>query len=1121
MTSSRELSEIIREFKGYFGKLDRNNVIAHVLADSFESKLDSSTSYDSDIKEAQDITDLINMISSNTQGGALIHDSIVKNGSGDTSEREGLLSKINALFAGTKSSESLSPLAKAFKEGKFLKLCTNHSSDLKALFPNAEAIFHDQPNINKIIGESMGETEYALEDGYPTKSNPGLSVIDAIRPELARTTNDASIAALWASGLPSIELAKCVPYLDVKIYDPRVEALDSTEEKLGFNPSAMKFILGGKSYLSEEDIRFAQSTLASPIDPSSALDPSKLANIPSVAGMELFTMPQTYQGKKEQYIDLNPDGYDGSRPNSVIDPFRPFMIINSFDITVESANTVMSVMRGTLSLTLGDRTRLHEVAALIKPDRLTTMELIVEWGWSHPDKKKLYGRLLNASRQKRKFLVATSDYTFNTDGTVGINLKLFAKGAERLSKGLISSIGAAEIEKIDSLVKQLRVKTDLIKSITGTNVSQAIFGNETLGLFTSVDNILTISKENMKKIDAKLKRKFNSKNADIDYKELRNIIMTNSKDGKNNSIFEVLVSYRAAVNKSFVKLEKAIDESNTKDNIVDPWAMRWRDEDVSYMKEATSTRYISFGRLITLFVGTNLVEQGMWDDIQIYFYGFNNGSFGLHKLQISNFPIHKEEFKVTFKLWRDNKRNPSLLQFVGWVIQSQIIGRKDNPAWGLGSVFERKEKKDSNGNVTYYSQKIKTLGAKSTGQKELEKLGKRSKDQNERLGSYKRARSRSRTAMTETAYKKKMTNASNAVYGKNQKVKFKAPAVRIDIETIGSEYSDSKSILKVHIYDAAQDIYQGYTDIIKAMQNTASGFIANAPSNVETGKSTAEEAMRQINKALLRAVDADLLKVVDKSTRKQSTSPDGEYPDYEEFIDNTDLYEINAGSGKLKYFISSNMPTLKYGSEGSVIKNANIGTTSDDGLAMIQLKRRMSGEFGKIPAGLESGDFPMQMFPVSLTLDIVGCPFFKHGQQFFFDFQTNTDIDNAYIVTGITHKISPNDYSTSLKLTSVDRFGVFQQMHHKLSELDMMFLKLDLAKKDEAKRKKEAAERKRKNRVATKKAEVEAAEEERLEQEFEKFELMVLQERKNLALDAAQGNPQRLRQINDLPLEAF
>ena len=1026
----KKISEIIKSFKGYFGKFDRNNVIAHVLAQSAESRYKSSISEED--KNSEDIQTLIDTVISSVGGATMMHPATnqITEGAAELSvEEKGILTILDEFFKEAPSDSSLSPLVKAFKDGEFVRICTN-----KPMLPNAslENIIHPFPNenislastqevtINDILGSLADEDQYVL-DGDPSRQNPGISIIDLARPELARTTNNASIAAIWAAGIPSIELSQCVPYLDIKFYDPSIEAVNPNNRTLGFNPSVSKFILGGRKELSPEEYNFASSTLADPIRMHSGFDQNQKADIPSVAGMEMFTMPQTYQGKREPYVDLNPEGMPNSnRPNSILDPFRPFLTINGFDITVESANTILTFMHGTLSMTLGDRSRLHEIAALIKPDRMNHLEIIAEWGWSHPNQESQYGKLLNASRQKRKFMITTADFTFNTDGTVAITMKIAARGAERITRGLMSQVGAVELNKITRLISELRDKVRAVEK-NDIKVSKALFGNDDMmGLFTTVDNVLTIDKKTIDKIKKKLRK--NKNTADPDFAEMRNMLLSTSENKDGDTILESVVSYKQAVTDAFAKLTSALKDENkiggSDEVIVDPWALKWEHPickaymDNVYGKRKSdkkddrisSRHYVSFGRLIMLFVGTALVDNKMWDDIQIMFYGFNDNSYGLHNLQISEFPIPVEEFETAFTNWREDKRNPSLLQFISWVART-FISRKDNPAWGLTKAFRRKKNE--------------------AGQYITE-----------------------RETKTEKEFKQKIQTASNLIYGEGTMMKIKSPSIRVDVETLESTGSRKRSIFRMHIYDAAQDTYRGYTQIIKAMQNTASGLIAKAPEKTSMkggANSTSVESMKQINKALEKALGLGLLKEVSHEDRMSNKTDD---PDHENHIANTKLYRISAAPGQIKYFISSNMPTLKYGTDGSVIKTAAISKTSDPQYAMIQMQKRNMGNGPKVPTSLETGDFPMRINPVSLTLETIGCPFFRHGQMFFFDFQTNTDVDNAYMLTGINHKISDSDYSTSLQLTSIDRYGVIENLNDQLAELDTMFLEAAKKKED-------------------------------------------------------------------------
>jgi hypothetical protein len=80
----------------------------------------------------------------------------------------------------------------------------------------------------------------------------------------------------------------------------------------------------------------------------------------------------------------------------------------------------------------------------------------------------------------------------------------------------------------------------------------------------------------------------------------------------------------------------------------------------------------------------------------------------------------------------------------------------------------------------------------------------------------------------------------------------------------------------------------------------------------------------------------------------------------------------------------------------------------------------------------------LRLFSTQLTVETIGCPFFRHGQQFFFDFQTNTDIDNMYILTGLDHKISSGKFSTTLRLSRTDRYGFFETLEQKLVEIQAL-----------------------------------------------------------------------------------
>ena len=75
------------------------------------------------------------------------------------------------------------------------------------------------------------------------------------------------------------------------------------------------------------------------------------------------------------------------------------MTLNEFSIEVAPSVGMLSTKSGELTLKLHDKTRLHQIAPLIVPGQLGTVEFLIEWGWSHPQpdpEVNPYGALINS-----------------------------------------------------------------------------------------------------------------------------------------------------------------------------------------------------------------------------------------------------------------------------------------------------------------------------------------------------------------------------------------------------------------------------------------------------------------------------------------------------------------------------------------------------------------------------------------------------------------------------------------------------------------------------------------------------------------------------------------------------
>ena len=93
------------------------------------------------------------------------------------------------------------------------------------------------------------------------------------------------------------------------------------------------------------------------------------------------------------------------------------------------------------------------------------------------------------------------------------------------------------------------------------------------------------------------------------------------------------------------------------------------------------------------------------------------------------------------------------------------------------------------------------------------------------------------------------------------------------------------------------------------------------------------------------------------------------------------------------------------------------------------------------PSGTQNESvIPFEVMPGSLAITTLGCPYIQAGQQFYFDYQTNTTIDNVYIVVGTQHKITPNSYDTTVNLQMVGFYGSFEELSNKFSQAQYQIL---------------------------------------------------------------------------------
>ncbi|HBQ59507.1 MAG TPA: hypothetical protein DD671_07735, partial [Balneolaceae bacterium] len=738
--------------------------------------------------------------------------------------------------------------------------------------------------------------------GPISKTNPVVNIVEAKAEWLQPGVTDTNLVKFFAQGIPTVEMSQAVPYFDLKIIDVTKDSVITrgNQSFAGEGMSVVKFIKGFGA-INNVDKKLLEAQL--PIDPIKNRNEKTKENdpsfTPSVAGMELFCLPQTYQGPSARYIDSNQAGLrDPNRKNSIIDPFRPLMTVQSFTYNVDTTYVTMPTIRGSLQIVLHDRSRLHEIAPLIRPDANGDQEFLIEFGWSHPNKDSVYGQFLNACRQTRKFIAYSSSYSFDTNGHVNIDLKLISKGGTTFANELASAApGSGAVDIYRELESPLKVLKERLAKIENRDTLESLNQRFALGKFTQAGDTVTISQKDLDAIQASItKYKDAAPNASEALSDVLTAIdeATKKVESYRDKVDDAFEDFKTLVN---AKITKNYDKDFYKDyrEAHDPWAECWPEvlKDIGAAKGKSDVAgfstddHISVGRLLSIVCLPVLIKQKKWEAIDFVYYPCNKDSYGFSKFPtIASLPVKKAEFLKQFKLYRQTTAaNPPLLSVVSFILKFVVDYKANDSGWGLGGALSATV--DKNGKVrTKYGGNDKKV------------------------------------------YTDRMTAAAMALYGEPRKVK--APSFKLDVETVAFKGDETKSILRISITDAAKDCYRTYTDLVRSITSDSVGIISAGikESEREAGRSPTEitAVKNAINKL-------DSLQFI-KKIGKVSTATDDNA-----LLLNGDRYVVTAGAGQVKHFLSTIMPTFKFGTEFSIIKSVAVSSNTDAALGMINLKR--------------------------------------------------------------------------------------------------------------------------------------------------------------------------------------
>lgn len=833
---------------------------------------------------------------------------------------------------------------------------------------------HEKASMDEVFGSQKPEANAAK-----------LRVISLKSPNLGLSLRDVNRVGTFLNAVSSVELSRCQPILDVKFeLEFRGETDKANNPDFAANLSSrstslLRYLNGVAKNYGSADQQMAQGSLkkvnlSSRTNSASDKEAWKTSST-ITSGMELFTSPQTL---------TSPDSTLSARSVPVLDRFAGLMSIQSFEITNTPMGGTYMHKTGKLNLVVHDRSRLHEVAELIKPDAYSRTTVSLTYGWSHPDKSgnSPIGDLINQMIVRdEKYNIVNSSFSFGGGGAVNITLSLAMKGSNELNV-----IRIAESDEFLNLERQLVELSETIRDFRDQvpGLKTPDYSTKEIKVYQLIDSAANngelidnyTSKQAFKDLNDlfdSLKRAKKNKNdpavmtkLDEAMKSITNFVTTKEKinssykiDPKTNNARPLVDHVLGAKFKTMIgQQDKNSKFAPAPDPYLDEEAPYWKGSkylnEIPLIKEGNSEQprlFVSLAKVLLFYVGIPLQSLGSFDEIQFVYYPFNTEAGDAAGTSLSSFPvdIHYLLDVLADHAKRKGNANLTVREFIGVLLASTL---QDVRSWAYGLSENYVERKGGD-----ISNEPTLLPNKKASKSATEKLDGR----------------------------------------------FRKPVVEIQIETRAgrpiknSETPESKDarIVRIHVYDKLASAYEPTLKLLEAQK----GLEAFDP---KSGNSALKTTLQNI---------ANLIGIKEFKNGV-FTDRDG-----------------------LRQLVTATTPVLTYGSNNSGIIAASLQTMQNSDLATVNMQRAMGPQYNSEPNNSSVSAIPLRVQPAQLDLTLIGCPLLAGTQQYFIDFGTGTTLDDLYVLTHLSHRIAAGKFESTAKLIPMNAYGTYDSIASKVRKL--------------------------------------------------------------------------------------
>ena len=844
-----------------------------------------------------------------------------------------------------------------------------------------------------------------LQEAVPSKD---MSIILCNSGFLSPQVRNTERVEMFMNYMPTIVASRMLPFLEVEFAFKRTASEPIVSAPHAWSPGLMKFLLGSDQP-STQDPTSPTSMMISAME----VHDQDRSVLHSIAGMEMFTSPQTL-------VNTSPEA-NKSRYTDVLDSFRPLMSIESFSVSVTPTVGMYSYKKASLVMKMHDRSRLSEIGDLIRPqvyqDAGAAPTVWITYGWRHPSEPgNPYADFINGNMLVREaYGVINSQFSFDQTGQVTITVELWTKGVTDLRTLKINDSENSSFTVLNEM-RAVSEKISKYRNALGMGTAEGV--NREIRSTMIVDAAIngTFTEFNggeIRKAINELKKSFSASNPHVNMAAVNGLIKELEKyyhrdDHRNLDFQEQIKAQSTSItNERFREVIEGVDpflpfdakdaeQSTEKDSEPNPLTsivgalnayqgeseIKGLSNPVSRNVPGFRKKAASFGKLLSVFLANTFKMMDGVDELQTFFYQFNDRAGLSASTNISQFPIDMPVFLDQFReIVSHGGEGITLEQFLKLVIDAQI---SDHRAIGYGfrSFFAPYDPANKH-------------------------------SANTRTGS-------------EQAYANALDGSANA------RGPFTMPVIEIYVETVyastqnsdvdllhqfesSSQVADSsnrpdqyKRIMRLHIFDRANSPYKLAGKILRGDSSSDPSFIEVDSSNSAWLKQQTTEPgnITNIWQELMSNVDADSKVQNNPSEPRSSLS-----------------------SQDIKNYVSKMVPTIVYGGNASSVISANLASKQDPLLAASQMQSvaKRSGKPSVLqPNGTGAGGLPLRVIPASMTMTTLGCPLLSYGQLYFIDFSTGTTVDNLYGLTGVQHTLTPGKFESNLTLTFYDAYGKFE-----------------------------------------------------------------------------------------------